>query len=295
LSFLLPTLAGRFEALFAWYDCWELPMKEVGVEDAELLVDIGEKTAVLTLNRPQRLNALSTSLLVQLAKTFSDLGSNGELRCVILKGAGEKAFCAGMDLASLAANMPEELLDQIAAKGPLQHVMEAMENCPLPIIGMIGGYALGAGCELALGCDLRIGSPDTTMGMPPARLGIVYAPEGLARFIRTIGVAQTKKLFLTARYLVGREAYEMGLLHYLVDHDELEEATKGLAEDIAARAPLAVAGLKRSLNILGLHAEPSEAEQAEISALIERAAVSHDAVEGLAAFTEKRTPQFRGE
>jgi enoyl-CoA hydratase len=265
------------------------------MEDNELLVEVGEKVATLTLNRPQRLNSLSASLLVELARTLNNLENNAKLRCVILKGSGGKAFCAGMDLSLMADNMPDELLEQITAKGPLPHAIEAMENCRLPVVGMIRGYALGAGCELSLGCDLRVGTEESVLGMPPARLGIVYAPEGLARFIRNIGVANSKKLFLTGRYIGGREAREMGLLHYLVPEEELEGFTNSLAEEIAGRAPLAVAGLKRSLNILGKYAESSEVERAEMQALMEKAAVSRDAVEGFTAFTEKRSPDFRGE
>ncbi len=263
--------------------------------NSELLVEVQGRTATLTLNRPERRNSLSASLLLALTDTIADLEKNDTIRCIVLRGTGDKAFCAGMDLTALAENMPEELLSQITAKGPLQQAIEAMENCRLPVIGMLRGYALGAGCELTLGCDLRVGSDGCTMGMPPARLGIVYAPEGLARFIRNLGLAQAKKLFLTSRYVTAREAYEMGLLHYVLPDDRLQPFTYELAEEIAGRAPLALAGIKRSLHILSKYSAPTEAEQAEINGLIEQAALSHDAREALSAFNEKRKPDFRGE
>lgn len=265
------------------------------MSDPELVVELRGQTAMVKLNRPERRNSLSASLLVSLADCFSQLEEDGKARCIVLRGAGEKAFCAGMDLTSVPSSTPEELVLQIASRGPLQAAVEAMENCRLPVIGMIRGYALGAGCELAMGCDLRVGSEDCRMGMPPARLGIVYAPEGIARFIRSIGLAQTKKLFLTARYFPGREAYEMGLLHFLVPDPELEAFTIQLANDVSKRAPLAISGIKRSLNILSQYSAPSEDEQVEIKNLIEGAASSRDAREALAAFNEKRDPEFRGE
>ncbi|OFW58559.1 MAG: hypothetical protein A2W01_11035 [Candidatus Solincola sediminis] len=260
----------------------------------ELLVEVQSRIATITLNRPERRNSLSASLLLSLPEAINELADNGTTRCIVLKGAGDKAFCAGMDLRALSEQMPDELLSQITAKGPLQQAIEAMESCRLPLIAMISGYALGAGLELTLGCDLRVGAEGCIMGMPPVRLGIVYAPEGLARFIRNLGLGQAKKLFLTSRYINGREAYEMGLLHYVMPDDQVEKFTYELAEEIAGRAPLAVGGIKRSLQILTRYSAPGEAEQAEMNGLIEQAALSSDAREALSAFNEKRKPDFKG-
>lgn len=262
--------------------------------EGEILLEMRGQTALLTLNRPERRNALTTTMLVSIARNLEGLWTEGEARCVVLRGAGDKAFCAGMDLTSLPTGMPEELLSRIESKGPLQFAAEAIEGCPLPVIAMIRGYALGGGCELAMACDLRVGAEGCRMGMPPARLGIVYPPEGLSRFIRVLGPAASKKVFLTARYLEAREACETGLLQYLVPDDELEEFTMELAREVASRAPLALAGIKRSLHILSRHASPSEEEAAEMQDLIARALSSEDAVEAITAFREKREPRFEG-
>ncbi len=263
--------------------------------DQELIVDWHEEVALLTLNRPQRRNALSTTQLISLAECFEGLGREGKARCAILRGSGDKAFCAGMDLTTFPEGVPEELLNRIQAKGPLQYALEAIEDCPIPVIAMISGYGLGAGCELSMACDLRVGSENCVIGMPPARLGIVYPPEGLARFVRTVGLAQAKKLFLTARYFPAPEALQMGLLHYVAPDDQLESFTMELARDIVSRAPLALGGMKRSLNILSKYIPPPAEELEEIDALIAKTLASRDVAEALAAFKEKRDPRFKGE
>ena len=133
------------------------------------------------------------------------------------------------------------------------------------------------------------------MGMPPARLGIVYPAAGLQRFLRAVGPAQARKVFLTARYFDAREALGMGMLHYLVPKQELEDITTELAGDVAARAPLAIAGLKRSLYHLTRPLPVSDEAAREMEELERRAMGSNDAAEALEAFTHKRDPEFRGE
>ena len=264
------------------------------MSEQELLVELKDKVAVLTLNRPERRNALSTILLVSLAIRLEELQKDSKIRCVIIKGEGDKAFSAGMDLTSIPSGVPDKLLKQIEAKGPLQVACEAVEAASLPVIAMIRGYALGGGCELSLACDLRVGSENSRMGMPPARLGIVYPPEGLSRFIRNIGLASAKKVFLTARYFPAAEAYEIGLLNFVVPDEELESFTMELAEEVASRAPLSLAGIKRAMNILSKYEPPYQEEENEINEMIAKALTSEDTAEAMAAFKEKRDPEFKG-
>jgi len=140
-----------------------------------------------------------------------------------------------------------------------------------------------------------VGSENSRIGMPPARLGIVYPPEGLSRFIRNIGLANAKQVFLTAKYFPAAEAYEIGLLNYVVPDKELEAFTMELAEEMyTKRAPLSIAGMKRALNILSKYEPPYQEEENEIYDLIGKALTSEDAVEAMTAFREKRDPEFKG-
>jgi enoyl-CoA hydratase/carnithine racemase len=261
----------------------------------ELLVEMRDRVALLTLNRPERRNALSSTLLASLSEALRELTAGRQARCVVLRGAGQKAFSAGMDLAALPEDAPADIRAQIEANGPLARCLDAIEESPLPFIAMIRGWCLGAGCETSMSCDLRVGSENCRMGMPPARLGIVYPPGGLQRFLRAVGPASTRKIFFSARYFDAGEALRTGMLHYVVPDAELEDFTMRLAGDIATNAPLSMSGHKRSLYHLTRPAPlPAEAE-AEINELTARAFSSEDAREGLTAFAQKRDPVFKGE
>jgi enoyl-CoA hydratase len=262
--------------------------------EKELLVDRIDDVAILTINRPQRRNALTSTLLISLAAALDELAQAKAIRCAILRGAGDKAFSAGMDLSALPQGLPEDIQNQIEAKGPLQFGLDAIENSPFPVIAMIRGSCIGGGCETSMACDLRVGAEDCRMGMPPARLGIVYPPEGLHRFIRNLGYPVAKKVFLTAELFGAEEARGMGMLDYLVPDEELESFTLQLARDIAANAPLALAGIKRTMRIITAMVPPGEEEKKELDAMLLNVLASEDAREGIAAFKEKRDPIFKG-
>ena len=261
----------------------------------ELLVETGDRVVVITLNRPRKGNALTASLLEALAQTLDSLAGGDTVRCVVLKGAGAK-FSVGMDLNAMAECTPLENQKLIGAGGPLRRAIEAIEEFPFPVLAVIRGHAAGAACELATSCDLRAGSSSSRMGMPPARLGIVYPPEGLERFVRTFGLAVARKLFYTARYFEGRELYTMGMLDFYYDDEELEQSALELASRMTRNAPLTMKGHKRSLRLIaGQQTVPPVKPRAEIEELVTEAIASSDAVEGIRAFQEKRAPDFHGE
>jgi len=163
-----------------------------------------------------------------------------------------------------------------------------------PVIALIDGVAFGAGCELAICCDIRIGTDKTRIGMPPAKLGLVYPWPGLKRFIQTIGLRSTREMFFTGRTYQGMRLKELGLIDYIVAGDELESFTYRMAEEIAANAPLALKGTKRVINLLLQSTSMQESGRREAEAITRLTFSSEDLKEGQLAFLEKRKPNFQG-
>lgn len=249
--------------------------------------------ATLVLNRPAKKNSLSPQLVEKLGDTLRELETDEAVRVLIIRGAGDQAFCAGYDIGALPTQT-DGGRDKLAQLAPVEKLFDAVFNFPFPVIAALNGDAFGAGCELALCCDIRIGSENIRMGMPPAKLGMVYLHKGLRRFVNLLGAASTKELFFTARAYPAHQLKAMGMLHYLVPADELESFTYQMADDIAANAPLALKGNKRICNLLAAQNPLTPLDQAVADALAQEALNSHDLKEGQRAFLEKRAPQFKG-
>lgn len=263
-------------------------------DNDNLLLKTADAVAVLILNRPDAGNALTASLLSSLAEKLGELAREGAARCVVLKGAGAR-FSVGMDLNAMASGTAEENQKLIGAGGPLRLAMQAIDEFPYPVVAMIKKHAAGAACELAMACDLRVGCEGSRMGMPPAKLGIVYPLEGLERFLQTVGLVTTRKLFYTARYFKGPELFNMGMLDFLCADDELEPYTMELARQLAANAPLSMKGHKRILRLLAEGKQVSPEVASEINARVAEALGGTDAIEGIMAFKEKRPPEFKSQ
>ena len=259
-----------------------------------LLMQTQNKICTLTLNRPEKKNSLSIELVELLKSTLNELAINDDVRTVILRGAGDKAFCAGFDIGSLPTQSKGDAGQRLKSLEQVESLLQIVVNFPYPIIAMLYGFAFGLGCELALCCDIRIGAADIRMGMPPAKLGLVYPWAGLQRFIQRIGLQGTKEMFFTGRTYTGKRIKELGLVDYLMPGDELEEFTFAMAQEIAGNAPLAVKGLKKVINSLMQSSPVDEAKSKEAQAIFKAALLSEDMQEGQAAFLEKRNPRFKG-
>jgi enoyl-CoA hydratase/carnithine racemase len=238
---------------------------------------------VLTLSNPARRNALDDAQVARLDEALA--AAPGRARAVLLQGEGG-TFCSGYDLNLLAAPTGDVLPDDA-----LMACLARLEALSVPTVALVRGAAVGAGFDLAAACDFRVGSEDAFFFMPPARLGIVYATDGLLRASRLVGVARAKNLFLTGRRLLSAEALTWGLLDECLA--DAQARALALCQTLAAQAPLAVAGMKESFRLL-TRPVLSEEERAGLRGVRARAFASEDAREGRAAFLEKRPPRFHG-
>jgi enoyl-CoA hydratase/carnithine racemase len=248
----------------------------------------------LTLNRPEKKNSLSLGMVELFGSTLKKLAEEEAVRVVILRGAGDKAFCSGFDIGSLPTQSKEDADQRLKSLDQVETLLQRLVNFPYPVIAMLNGFAFGLGCELAMCCDIRIGAEDIRMGMPPARLGLVYPWAGLQRFIQSIGLQSTKEIFFTGRTYTGQRIKALGLVDYLVPGSELEDFTRGMAEEIAENAPLALTGIKKVINLLTQSSRLDETRAREAQTIFRAALMSEDMQEGQAAFLEKRKPRFKG-
>lgn len=257
-----------------------------------ILIEKKERICTITLNRPEKRNALSPLLLSQLAGTLKSLQEEGEVRCLIVRGAGDKAFSAGFDLSDLAKNQSPQQIE--TGKHPVQTGVDAVSKFPFPVIAMINGHAFGAGCDLAAACDIRIAAENALFSMPPAKLGLLYHPQGILRFINIVGLANAKEMFFTGRAYGAFQAKEMGLVHTVVPSHQLNSFTYQMAQEISENAPLALSGLKTTFHKCLRHQKIDPEDAREIKALQDQIFRSEDAKEGWRAVREKRHPVFRG-
>jgi enoyl-CoA hydratase/carnithine racemase len=251
-----------------------------------------EAVVRIRISNPERRNVLDHEILDALAETVPRFDRGIETRCLLITGA-PPAFSAGYDLASIPSETFERDAEALVAH-PFHDAMEALASHPWPTVAAINGHCLGGGLELAIRCDLRLCASGAQLGMPPAKLGLVYGHTGLRKFIDVIGLARTKELFLTGRNFAAERAERFGLVHEVVDDDVLEDASVALAEGIAANAPLSMRGNKRAIEVLGANPVLSEQQEGGLIALRESCFSSKDLREGIEAFAEKRKPRWQG-
>ena len=258
-------------------------------ENEEILVKTVNSIRILTLNHPEKRNSLTPETLRLLTEEFLKLGEISEIKCVVITGSGDRAFCSGYDIDSIS---DEEIA--IENDHPLTAAMHAVKSYPLPVIAMINGHAFGAGLELAVACDIRVCASDAKLAIPPAKLGVTYHYGGIKQFLNLVGPGLTRELFLTGNSVNAERALEKGLVNYVVKRDELEEFTYSLAEGISENAPLSMISMKKMINIWEEENPLSEENEELIKSLLAKVRKSSDAQEGKKAFLQKRKPVFKG-
>jgi enoyl-CoA hydratase/carnithine racemase len=259
----------------------------------KLIVDWpADAVARLTVNHPERRNALDHEILDAIAEVLPQLDRGIETRCVLIAGA-PPVFSAGYDIAAIPEPTFERDAEALVAH-PFHAAMEAIANHPWPTVAAINGHCLGGGLELAITCDLRVCAGEAKLGMPPAKLGLIYGHTGLRRFLDTIGLARTKEMFLTGRNYKAARAEAIGLVNEVVEDERLEAVSIELAAKIAANAPLSVRGNKRAIGLLNACPVLSEQQEAGLITLRESSFSSEDLLEGITAFGEKRPPRWTG-
>jgi enoyl-CoA hydratase/carnithine racemase len=254
-----------------------------------LLDEPAAGVARLTIANPAKRNALDQEILDAIAAAVPDL----DAKCVILTGS-ETMFSAGYDIGDIPPEVFAEEAEKLVAH-PFAAAIEALETYPYPTVAALNGHAIGGGLEVALSCDLRVAAAGIRVGMPPAKLGLVYSHTGIRKFLDVIGAARTRELFLVGRNVDAETAERWSLVNEVVPGTELEARALALAEEIAANAPLSLAGNKRVVREL-LAAESQLDPEVERELVELRAACfqSEDFREGVRAFGEKRRPRWRG-
>jgi enoyl-CoA hydratase/carnithine racemase len=264
--------------------------------DGKLLLDEpAPGVARLTISNPAKRNALDHPILDAISATLAELSAaDSPARCVMVTGA-HGMFSAGYDIGEIPDEEFEERAERLVAH-PFTLAIDALEAFPYPTLAALPGHTIGGGLELALACDLRVAQEGIKLGMPPAKLGLVYSHTGLRRFIDAIGAARTRELFLLGRYIDAATALEWGLVNRVAGAEQLEHVALELAGELAGNAPLSQTGNKRVIAAL-LRTEgtlPADVEE-ELIELRRASFASQDLREGMRAFAERRAARWRGE
>ncbi|MGK2878747.1 MAG: enoyl-CoA hydratase/isomerase family protein [Solirubrobacterales bacterium] len=244
--------------------------------------------ARLRIDNPEKRGALDQEILDAFALNVPAI----EARCLIITGTGS-VFSAGYDIGGLPDDRFAEEAEKLVAH-PFTEAITSITAFPFPTIGALNGHTIGGGLELALSCDIRICAEGAKLGMPPAKLGLVYSYDGLDKFIQTIGPARTRELFFTAQNISADRALKWGLVNYVRQAESVSPDAVVMAESIAANAPLSLEGNKRVINTLLAHAPIDPAIRDELAALRRDCFRSSDFHEGVRAFAEKRPPEWTG-
>mgnify|MGYP001582519876 CR=1 FL=1 len=258
------------------------------MNNQNLLVEMRDRIATVTINRPDKLNALNAQAKSELRDLFAQIKTDSNVDVVILTGAGEKAFVAGTDIKELTI-LNSKTGKEFSAKG--QEVFDLIENLGKPVIATVNGYALGGGCELALACHIRIASENAKFGQPEVNLGIIPGYGGTQRLARLIGRGRAMELILTGNQIEAQEALRIGLVNKVVPLSELLPTATSMAQLIASKGQVAIRMALKAVNMTQ-ETNLTDGQQLEAS-LFGVCCDTEDFKEGTAAFLEKRKPVFK--
>ena len=256
-----------------------------------LLVEVSGPVATVTFNNPGKRNAMSADMRAALPGLLTALNADGEVRVIVMTGAGDKAFVSGADVSEFGEQRTEPAA-RASYDASWAAVNDALSSLDKPVIAMIRGFCMGGGLLTALQADIRIASDDSQFGIPAARLGLGYPVSGVMALMKLIGPAYTAEVLFSARRFPAAEALQMGLVNRVVPAGSLREAALGLADSIARNAPLTVAAAKAAIREAGR--PDGRRDMARVQALVEACFASADYLEGQRAFAEKRPPAFTG-
>jgi enoyl-CoA hydratase len=252
-----------------------------------LLTSLDHHIFTVTINRPDKMNALNKDVMSDLNQVFTEIESNAEIRAVILTGAGQKAFVAGADISEFIGLSSAEGM-KLAQSG--QDIFFKIENCSKPVVAAVNGFALGGGCELAMACHFRVAGDHAKFGQPEVNLGLIPGYGGTQRLVQLIGKGRALELLMTGNMIDASIALEYGLVNHVVPQDDLLPKAKMILDLIISKAPLAISNCITAANaVFG----PENGYDTEVSSF-GKCFDTNDMKEGTAAFLEKRKPHFKG-
>ena len=256
-----------------------------------ILMERCDQVGVIIFNRPEVRNALTEGMWERFPSLVKQVAADHRVRVLVLRGAGDKAFAAGADIRELdeALAHPESA---IVHRASVEEAMRALEDCPKPVLAIVAGFAMGGGCRLAVACDLRIAADNAQFGIPSAKLGYVISYECTRRLMALIGPGRTAQMLLTAQPIKAQEAFQIGLVEFLIPLADLESTTFRLAEEMAKLSPTSLATAKEMVRALAR--DPDMSSITDRTALLRRCLEGPDFREGVQAFKDKRAPEFRG-
>jgi enoyl-CoA hydratase/carnithine racemase len=266
-------------------------MRQLELQTEKMLAHVEDGVGWITFNQPNKRNAVSFAMWQAIPEIIEDFASSDDVRVVVLKGAGDKAFVSGADISEFeeVRNTPEQIEVYERTSGAASAALKSLEK---PLIAMIRGFCIGGGMGIALTTDLRITADDGQFGVPAAKLGLGYGYSGIKELMNLVGPSFAKEIFFTGERFTAAEAEMMGLVNRVVPVDELEATVTTLAKTIAENAPMTVKAAKAAVNEGTKN--PDERDLDRVAAMVEACFNSEDYKEGRRAFMEKRKPQFQG-